>query len=102
MGPAADMTTQSLDPGRLITFAQFYTFRRSWSYFSTVWKDSIKVVLEGASLGGNHRVNTVLTKCITHIFLYIFVIWVELQDGNKSKPDQEIIIEVMKLLMKKM
>ena len=59
-------------------------------------------MLEGASLGGNHRVNTELTKCSTHTFLYIFVMWVELRDGNKSNPDQEISIEVMKLLMKKM
>ena len=45
INPAVDMLIRILDTRRIRTFAQFYTFRSSWSYFSIVWKDSIKGVL---------------------------------------------------------
>ena len=45
MGPEVDMLFRSLDPGSLIAFAQFDTFRSSWSAFSILFKVSIKGVL---------------------------------------------------------
>ena len=91
-----------LNPRRLRKFEQFDTFRSSRSEFSTVRKAPIKLVLEGASLEEDHRRNTVITKCSTQtIWFKIFVRGLELQFGSKSRPDQAIIIAVMKLLMKK-
>ena len=72
MVPAVDMLMRRIYPGKLSTFTQFNTFRSSWSYFSTVWKASIKGVSEGDSFEEDHIRNTVLTKCSTHtIFLKI-------------------------------
>ena len=103
MGPALDMLMRSLDPGRLSTFVQFDTFRISRSYFSTFWKAPIKGVLEGSLLGKDHRRKTVITKCSTQTICFErFVRGVELRVGSKLRPDQEIIMEVMKLLMNNM
>ena len=65
MGPAVDMLMYILDPGRLSVFAQFDNSRSSWSDFSTVWEDSIKGVLEGASLEEDHGRKTVLANFST-------------------------------------
>ena len=74
IGQAVDMLMQSLYPGRLSAFAQLYTFRRSWSDFLTFCRAFIKGVLEGASLGEDHRRKTVLDKCSTHtIWFEIFL-----------------------------
>ena len=63
---------------------------------------SIKVVIEGASLGEDHRINTVLTKFNNQTTWFErFVRGVELWVGSKSSPDQEIRIEVMKFLIEK-
>ena len=60
-------------------------------------------VTEGYSLGEEHRKNTVITKFSTQtIWFESFVRGVDLQVGIKSSPDQEISIEVMKLLMENM
>ena len=60
-------------------------------------------MLEGDSLGEDHRINTVLTKCITQaIWFEIFWRGVEIWVESKSRTDQSISIEVMKLLIKKM
>ena len=94
---------RSPDPGRLITFSKFDTFRRSRSDFSKVCKGSIKGVLEGASVGEENRRQTVLTNCSTHtICLESFVRGVDLKVGSKSMPDQGIIMGLMKLLIDKM
>ena len=69
------------------------------SAFSTSWKGSIKVVLEGASLREDHTVKTALTYTI---LFERFLKGVDLRVGIKYKPDQEISIELMKLLMKNM
>ena len=88
MVPAVEMLMRSLDPGKFRAFAQFDTFRRSQSYFSTVWKISIKGVLEGDSLGEGNRRNTVLTKCSTKaIWFGRFMRGLELWVGSKSRPD---------------
>ena len=103
MGPPVDMLMRSLDPGRLSTFAQFNSFRSSWSYFSAVCKESINGVLEGALLGEDHMRKAVLTKCSTQtIWFERFVREVELRFGSKYSPDQEISIEVIKLVMTNM
>ena len=62
MGLPVDMLLRSLEPGRLSPFVKFDTFRSSWFGFSTVWKASIKGVLEVSSLGDYHRRKTSLTK----------------------------------------
>ena len=62
---AVDVLMRSLDLGRLSTSSQFYTFRSYRLYFSTVWKASIKGVIERASLGDDHMRKAVLYKCIT-------------------------------------
>ena len=54
-------------------------------------------------MGEDHRRNTVITKCITQtIWFEIIVRGVELWVGINYRPDQEIIIETMKLLTEKM
>ena len=91
MGPAVDMLIRSLDPGRLSAFAQFDTFRSSWSDLSTFWKDSINLLLEGASLGGYHRRKTVLSKCSTqNIWFESFVREKQLRVISKSSPNKAI------------
>ena len=93
----------SLDPGRISAFAEFDVFRSPQLDFSTVWKASTKGMLEGASLGEDHRRNNVLTKCSNQTMWFeMFVRGVELQVGSKSRPDHAINIEVMKLIKYKM
>ena len=65
MGPLVDMIIRSLDPGRCNTLEQFDTFRSSRSAFSTVWKLSIKGVVEIYYLGKDHRSKAVLIKYST-------------------------------------
>ena len=87
------MLIRSLEPGRISTFAPFDTFRSSLSDFSTVWKESIKGVLEVSSLGEDHRRKTVLAKFITHtVWFDRFVIEVQLRVGSNYILDQEISI----------
>ena len=60
-------------------------------------------MLEGASLGIYHIIKDVLIKCSTQTILFeIFLRGVNLQIEIKSRPDQEINVDVMKLLMNKM
>ena len=61
---------RSLDSGRISAFAQFDTFRSSKSAFLTVWKAYIMGVLEGSSLGEDHRINNVLTKCSNQMIFF--------------------------------
>ena len=50
-------------------------------------------MIEGASLGEDHRINTVLTKCITQtIWFEMCEREVELRVGIKSSTDQAISI----------
>ena len=54
-------------------------------------------MIEGASLREDDSINSLLTKCITQtIWFEMFVRGVELRVGINYRPDQEIIIEVMK------
>ena len=54
-------------------------------------------------IGEEHRRKTVLTKCSTHmIWFERFEKGVELWVGYKSRTDQAISIELMKLLMENM
>ena len=62
MGSVVGMLMRSLDLEKLSAFAKFDTFRSSQLAFSIVWKASIKGVLEGVSLGEDHRIKTLLTK----------------------------------------
>ena len=65
MGQAVDMLMQSLYPGRLSTFANFDTYRSSWSDFSTFWKVYAKGVKEVYSMGVQYRRNDAPSKCTT-------------------------------------
>ena len=51
MGPAVNILTLRLDPGRLRKFAQFNTFKSSLLDLSEIFKASNKGVIEGAYMG---------------------------------------------------
>ena len=54
-------------------------------------------------MGIDHIIKDVLIKCSTQTILFeIFLRGVNLQIEIKSRPDQEINVDVMKLLMNKM
>ena len=60
-------------------------------------------MLEGDLFGEDRRRKTVLTKFRSQTICFErFLIGVELQVGSKSSPDQEISIEVINLLIKRM
>ena len=57
-------------------------------------------MLKGYYLGEDHIINNVLTKCTTqNIWFERFMRGVDLRVGSKSRPDQKISTEMMKLLM---
>ena len=103
MVPVVDMLVHILDPVILSAFEKFGTFRSYWLDLSTFWKVSIKVVIEGTSLGGGGGWKAVLAKCVTQTILFErFLRGVELRVGSKSRTNRSIIVEVMKFLMLKM